>query len=412
MRSRFLRAALCTFVGAGCGGDTPAATQPTKPAADTVRAPVSPPPDPQALLTDEQLRTDEDPQASSEDPEWSAWVNANAVPIRSLTSDNFSDLQFLKPLLDGKRIVQLGESGHGVGQFDAAKVRLIKFLHEELGYDVIAFESGLFECWDADARASTLDVSTLMRSCIFAVWHAAETAPLFEYIQKTKQTDRPLTLAGFDVQLSSVEGAARRPPFLRHMAATVDTTFAKEIMRVDSTYILGWISSAVPRTWFQNNRAMLDSTYARHAKLMRDNQATLSKSRGIEAARVAQAVGEYTPAATRELAEPQGSYESGTARDSGMARNVTFLRETLYPTKKMIVWAHNYHVRYDNANTTAPFQANPSWRTMGAWIADRHRAETYSIGLFMYRGAAKQLRRDLVHRPDDAADVHHAVKCV
>ena len=46
--------------------------------------------------------------------------------------------------------MQLGESGHGVAEFNHAKVRLIKFLHQQMGFDVIAFESGLFECFNAD----------------------------------------------------------------------------------------------------------------------------------------------------------------------------------------------------------------------------------------------------------------------
>ena len=70
-------------------------------------------------------------------------------------------------------------------------------------------------------------MGTLMRS-IFGVWHAEETVPRLGHIQKTKQAARPLTLAGFDVQISSAEGAVHRPPFRRDMAATVDPTFAKD----------------------------------------------------------------------------------------------------------------------------------------------------------------------------------------
>ena len=51
--------------------------------------------------------------------------------------------------------MQLGESGHGVREFNLAKVRLIRFLHEEMGFDVLAFESGLFECWQAERMHSS-----------------------------------------------------------------------------------------------------------------------------------------------------------------------------------------------------------------------------------------------------------------
>lgn len=35
----------------------------------------------------------------------------------------------------------LGEASHGVAESNWAKVRLIKFLHQQLGFDVVAFES-------------------------------------------------------------------------------------------------------------------------------------------------------------------------------------------------------------------------------------------------------------------------------
>lgn len=97
-------------------------------------------------------------------------------------------------MIGARRIVQLGESGHGVADFNHAKVRLIKYLHEAMGFDVIAFESAVFECYSADARAATSAAASTMRDCIFGVWHTDEVVPLFEYIKSTHATSRPLRL--------------------------------------------------------------------------------------------------------------------------------------------------------------------------------------------------------------------------
>ena len=88
-------------------------------------------------------------------PEWAEWIKNNHQEITNLEADNsdFSDLMFLKSLLEGKRLVQLGENSHGVSEFNKAKVRLIKFLHEIMEYDVIAFESSIF-----DRTLSKLDI--------------------------------------------------------------------------------------------------------------------------------------------------------------------------------------------------------------------------------------------------------------
>jgi erythromycin esterase len=77
-------------------------------------------------------------------------------------------------------------------------------------------------------------------------------------------------------------------------------------------------------------------------------------------------------------------------RDEGMSDNVDFLIDELYPGEKLIVWAHNFHVRHDNAAippVESVFPGVPA-RSMGAWLADRHRDELYTIGVYAYSGSA------------------------
>src|SRR5262245_58239269 len=103
--------------------------------------------------------------------DWLAWARDHHNPIASIAAnpnDSFADLEFLQGVLDGRRIVQLGESGHGVAEFSQAKIRLIKYLHERLGYDVLAFESGLFECYMANQL--TVSGTQMMQYSIFGVW--------------------------------------------------------------------------------------------------------------------------------------------------------------------------------------------------------------------------------------------------
>ena len=168
------------------------------------------PGDPEALLNDDQLETVPDPAAPAVDPQWEDWIRKNHRTIRSLSASRDDDLNFLKNVIGSRRLVQLGESGHGVQEFSRAKVRLIKYLHEEMGFDVLAFESGLFECWKANELGDEAPHVTMGR-CIFGVWYTEDVYELFEYLKETRKTSRPLILAGFDVQLSNgVHRAGRR----------------------------------------------------------------------------------------------------------------------------------------------------------------------------------------------------------
>jgi erythromycin esterase len=76
---------------------------------------------------------------------------------------------------------------------------------------------------------------------------------------------------------------------------------------------------------------------------------------------------------------PEGG---GAIRDAGMADNLTALARELYPDRKILIWAHNFHIRHANASTDS------LQRTMGSFIVERFRPELYTIGLYMNQGTA------------------------
>src|SRR5687767_14299398 len=93
---------------------------------------------------------------SAQDSRWIAWIREHHHAIRQPAvqppEDDFADLQFLKEVIGDRRIVQIGESHHSVAEYGTVKTRLIKFLHQQMGFDVLAFESSIYECFAADLR--------------------------------------------------------------------------------------------------------------------------------------------------------------------------------------------------------------------------------------------------------------------
>src|SRR4051812_15253729 len=71
-----------------------------------------------------------------------AWLQANSAPLRSIdpADTDFADLEPLARAIGDARIVMLGEQTHGDGATFLAKCRLVHFLHERLGFDVLSFE--------------------------------------------------------------------------------------------------------------------------------------------------------------------------------------------------------------------------------------------------------------------------------
>src|SRR5688572_5475941 len=120
--------------------------------------------------------------------------------IASLTGTDFPDLEFLRARLANVRVVQLGEAGHGMAEVNQLKTRMVRFLHEQLGFGVVAFESSLYLAHQADEKAATATPQSTLTSSLIGVWHTREVVPLFEAIKASRATARPLRLAGFDVQ--------------------------------------------------------------------------------------------------------------------------------------------------------------------------------------------------------------------
>jgi erythromycin esterase len=349
-------------------------TPPPRPAEDFTR-----------LLSDRELALPPDPGEPAENPVWRGWVRTNARPVRSLGAADTDDLRFLRPLLMGKRIVQLGESGHGVSEFSRAKVRLIRYLHEELGYDVIAFESGLFECDRAGRAAARLDAVQMMRDCIFVVWHAEEVLPLFEYIRETQRTPRPLILTGFDVQRSS-DAVRARPAFLeRVVAAAGDAAYARRVRETDSTFIAGGVALA------RSDRDRVVAFYDSLAAWLRPREASLAAAFRDDPAAPALARQAALSAAIHARQLAATGRERIEIRDRGMADNLNFVLDELHPGKKVLVWAHNSHIQHRGYGGTFPAPDAAALaratRTMGTHVAERRRREVYTIGLFMYRGS-------------------------
>ena len=97
------------------------------------------------------------------------WVREHSFGIESLTEYNKDDFQFLEKLLKNKRVVWLGENGHGIAEHSLLKTKIIHFLYRQMGFKVIAFESGLGESYSSNYVKEALSVNELMDKSIFSL---------------------------------------------------------------------------------------------------------------------------------------------------------------------------------------------------------------------------------------------------
>lgn len=316
-----------------------------------------------------------------------------AHPVRSLVSDDYSDLEFLRERLRGVRIVQLGESGHGMGEMALLKGRIVRFLHEELGFDVLALESDLYQCADADRDANHVEARFTLFGCAFGVWHTEEVLPLFEHLRASRATDRPLRLAGFDVQPIGTN-KEHRPAFLADLLERVEPELARA-HAVDSTFLAKYAEGSGPRrAYLRANRDSLLATYGRFEEALgrlADDPAVLVGRQTVRS--IMAYIRQQTAPDDRAYAEE---------RNRGMAENVRFLAEELFPDRRIIVWAHNAHVRHASEAIPVSLEIWPSVpaRDMGSWLREWYGEELFTVGFYAYRGAAADNSREVYEVPE------------
>jgi erythromycin esterase len=322
-----------------------------------------------------------------------AWLRGHGQRLRALKGRSVADLRFLAPLLEGKRIVQLGESGHGMREASLIKLRLVRYLHRELGFSVLAFESPLDQCDRVDATVGSGDPALAMTGCVYEVWQTQEVLDLFRYVQKTRATSRPLRIAGFDIQPSGWNKRGR-PALLREIVRQVDPLYADAVMAMDGEFIEEYDKgSDSRREWLRREKELLVPGYRTLARFLDDHAAELAKPfAGTERAHdpiVARQTALSMAWYVEQQAEAPHGKEFVEARDRAMAANMEFILDERFPGEKVIVWGHNFHLRHDSEAIEPREDLYPGVRvrTMGSMLAESHRQEMYTIGIFPGRGS-------------------------
>lgn len=107
-----------------------------------------------------------------------------------------SDLQFLKDELKNKRLVMLGEMTHAYSNIFEMKIRVIEYLHKEMGFSTIAMESSMYDLWLMNKRGFN---KKDFNDAIWAVWSdSKEFQNLVNYIETNN-----IKVIGFDSQFNN-----------------------------------------------------------------------------------------------------------------------------------------------------------------------------------------------------------------
>lgn len=306
-----------------------------------------------------------------------ACQSSKLLPVYPLvtSSKTDTDLSAFKQLLKNKRVVMLGEFSHGAKEINQFRKDFIKYLHEELGYELLLFESGIGEGISIEYDRAELSPTQMVTAGVTGPWHTKDYVEIMDYIK----TSPSLHVAGFDVQRTGRSFGRwlqkALPAITSHpdKFAEVETLFGEMLRQFRNRKVKA--DQAL-----EDKQAHLTHLYQELTKLFEQNKTSLVNEWGEKRTDLAmrtldnrQAYLDYFMAFKRT-----NDYRARwAARDSFMAINTLWLVNELYPDKKVIINAHNFHIAKHNEKEL----------TMGEILAEEFGEDLYAIGVFGGKGS-------------------------
>lgn len=314
------------------------------------------------------------------------YVKSNIKQISSIdpNASETQEFQLLEKAIGNARVVMLGEQDHGDANTFLAKRRIIQYLHEKMGFNVLAFESDYFSLnqgWDRQPRDSAKIVSFL-RGNIFALWpYCVAAAPLFNtYIPQSQRSARPLEITGFDNQMVLAFSAAS-------MKRLLDSVFKKwELPVTKEANYSQYLASLDSLRLSYGNLKVPASNYKRWQERFQRMRDELGKVLPAQDYWVTVLDNLLSEIVSFQLDE--NSQLAKRSRDHQMAANLLWLTQHKYANEKIIVWAANYHVaRY--SDSISPKRHLYTMGHVFSQFADAPKA--YILGFNSYSGRAGRL---------------------
>ncbi|EWG12791.1 erythromycin esterase family protein [Cytobacillus firmus] len=298
------------------------------------------------------------------------------------------DFSCMDRYVEGKRIVLLGESSHGIGDFYRTKVNMIKYLHEVHGFNAVVLESGLLEAVLSRILLKSLPAREQIQHSLLDIFHNEEMLPLFQ-----ESWADSLHISGMDIQPAYQEVSHRMLDWLRHHA---DEEIVSSINRAETLFfeideeIRG--QAKIPKVVKVKIRMCMD-LFQSSLELF----ASRVSEADLEREEILKVIEQGLKNRLKWLEINTKSWiASGVMRGTNMFKNLQWLLEEYYKGEKVIVWAHNFHIRKSKTVTSKLFGIT----NVGQLLSKCYGDQVYSIGFYAGAGEFASLLR--VHFSIDA----------
>lgn len=306
------------------------------------------------------------------------WVTQIQKNASSVTREN--GYSFIDQYIKDKRIILLGENCHGVANYYSTKIDIIRYLHENHGYNVVVFESGLLEATMCEMFLSNHSTEEKIRNGFLDIFHNEEMKALF-----TGEWAQHLKISGMDVQptypliseymLEWVKDHTDND--LYNSLKKVEMTFFeldKEMMYKVTRQLKSRMKVLIEeyQKWlvFFNSKRMKYAECVNNRMLELIHRGMINRVQWLKT-------------------NLKGYLSSGILRGKLMFENLEWLLDNYYKNEKVIVWAHNFHIR---KKQTWPSKLL-GIKSVGHLLRQNRDNDCFSLGLYAGSGNVASLLR-------------------
>ena len=297
------------------------------------------------------------------------WAAAAAVPLRSVEmGGDLDDLRAIASVIGSSRVIAIGESTHGAHEPLAFRNRLFRYLVERHGFTAIALETGLpesrrvadFVAGRGNAAPPDAAARVVRTGFTWGFGNFAENVELVQWMRAYNDDPRhprKLRLYGIDLSLGGPQGSTPTPAAieaaLRYLAS-VDAPAASR-MRMRFAPLMRHLPGDPSSPISTAERDTLSAAIATLVEHLQAGRAAYVAATSIEAhawglqAAVNAQQGDRVHRA--ESPPPPGggiapgAWREMDARDSAMAENVRWALEREGDGGRLLVFAHDMHVK-------------------------------------------------------------------
>lgn len=282
--------------------------------------------------------------------------NAIQIQLNNDQDPEFNDLNALKEIIGDAEIVMLGEPNHSSGSASIIKTRIVKFLNQQLDFDILVLESSLFDCYEANNLLQNgITPDTAFSRGVFPIWAESEQfKPLIDFVGGKNKTQSKLFLSGMDFQFTGNLSMQQRLTMLDEHIRQIDSSANIRSYKNFTNIFENKKKYLRPNNYSQidsSERALIRGEIEQLTEVFA--RADLNISQNAVYHRYLLNLDAYLQFIW-QMDTNKITAEVANIRDRVMGENLIWLKETLYPDKKMIVWGATSHLLHNRQKKQYP----------------------------------------------------------